>query len=109
MTRTIVPICLVFVLAAAGCGKSKKERDCEKLKERTVLISSGIAEKLQKLAPQQDRVSREKMQEQMRKKLDEGDFMHECMKLDPKEVDCLATASTQEQWVECGFDQQMLP
>ncbi len=107
--RSLHLLAPLLALALIGCGKSKQERDCEQLKERTVLISSGLAESLQKLAPEDERVDRETMKDRMREKLDQGTFMQECMKLDPAEVECLATAETKEQWVECGFDQQMLP
>ncbi len=102
-------IVLVACLAVAGCGESKKRKQCEVLKERSVLISAGIAEQLQKWAPEEDRVDRATMEAQMREKLDKGTFIEECMKLDPEEVECLATARTKEEWVECGFDDQVLP
>ena len=100
---------VAFLVLLPGCGKSKQERDCEKLKDRVILISAGIVDELQKLKPETERVDRATMELQMREKLDSGPFMHKCLELDPEEVDCLANAETKEQWVECGFDQLVLP
>lgn len=97
------------VALLAGCGKSQQEKDCEKLKDRVILISAGIVGELQKLKPEDERVDRATMESQMREKLDSGTFMQKCLELDPAEVDCLANAETKEQWAECGFDELVLP
>jgi hypothetical protein len=98
--------CLALLV---GCGKSRQEKDCEKLKARVILISAGIVDELQKLKPEDERVDRADMESQMRQKLDSGSFMQKCLELDPAEVDCLANAETKEQWAECGFDQLVMP
>jgi hypothetical protein len=108
MVRTGVLV-LALSLALVGCGKSRKERECEKLRERVITISAGIAEKVQRLKPERHRVDPGTMRKQMREELDRGSFMQECMKLDPDEVECLAGARTKEEWAECGYDQLMLP
>ena len=105
----ILALVLALVSVTGGCGKSKKEKQCELLAERVVSMSAGIAHELQKWSPEEERVDPETMERQMRRKLHQGDFMQRCMELDDQEVECLATAETKEQWVECGFDQQMLP
>lgn len=109
MSPARTTVLLALALLVAGCGKSRQQRDCEKLKDRVILISLGISVELQKVRPEGERVDRGTMERQMREKLDGGDFMRRCLELDPKEVDCLANAETKEQWVECGFDQLMLP
>jgi hypothetical protein len=106
--KTHMPV-IIACLALVACGQSKKRRDCEKLKERVVTISLGLAEQLQKYKPEDERVDRETMEREMYEKLDSGSYMSECMKLDPGEVDCLANARTKEEWIECGFDQLVLP
>ena len=105
----ILALGIAVVSVTGGCGKSRKEKQCELLAERVVNLSAGIAQELQKWSPEDERVDRETMESQMLKKLHQGDFIKRCMELDDQEVECLATAETKEQWVECGFDQQMLP
>ncbi|MBW2260883.1 MAG: hypothetical protein JRG91_02835 [Deltaproteobacteria bacterium] len=105
--HALVTFACLFLLV--GCGKRQQEKDCEKLKDRVILISAGIVDELQKLKPEDDRVDRATMEGRMHQKLDSGEFMQKCLELDPKEVDCLANAKTKEQWVECGFDQLVMP
>jgi hypothetical protein len=109
MRGPVAIVAVVALLALAGCGRSEREKNCEKLKERVITISLGLSEELQKYEPEDERLDREIMERQMREKLDSGDFMNGCMELDPGEVDCLANARTREEWVECGYDQLMLP
>jgi len=102
-------LAIVLALALACCGKTRMERSCEMLEERVITMSSGIAAELEKYKPAEERTDIETMKRLMRARLDEGTFMQECLKLDPEEVDCLASARTKEEWVACGFDQVMLP
>jgi hypothetical protein len=102
-------LALAACLALVSCGKSKQQKDCEKLEDRVILISAGIVGELQKLRPEGERVDRATMESQMREKLDSGDFMRKCLELDPAEVECLANAETREQWKACGFDELVLP
>jgi len=109
MRPHIALLTLACLCTLPGCGKSKQHKDCEKLKDRVILISAGLVDELQKLKPADERVDRAAMESQMREKLDSGTFMHKCLELDPAEVDCLANAETKEQWKECGFDELVMP
>jgi hypothetical protein len=108
-TTTLIALCAAAGLVLSACGRHRQRRQCEELKERTVHISAGIVEELERLDPGTERTDRSVLEERMRRELDEGSFMDECMELDPEQVECLATASTREEWIACGFDEQVLP